>query len=535
MKHPSILIVEDEVIQQENLVSRAQSVGFERVESAITIQQAKEAWEKSEDFDAVILDLRLDTGVESDGFSLLKWMREHSNEPKRVFVRSGYLKATLPFEAVALQKITFYAKGIRAHEARLNEDLKDCVTEYKLKHDDRIFYESASDKDVQAQIPFIASSDLSILIIGPTGSGKSVLARQIAEASGCAPIVQINCAAVSPNLFESELFGHRRGSFTGALADKLGKLMEASGFSCFTGKKEKFKNGPVWRSPSRKEGAIILDEVATLSVENQAKLLTVLDGDPIMPVGHTGEGYLPNFRVFAVTNEDKKLETSSQFRPDLMQRLGGLVIRLGPAHERFGTAEAVIDSAAVYVRDEEGHKVLSQIKMSTQGRTALLNSLKRVQGGFRELNNVIARAHIYARMAKAREVSSEHILRALNQSFHSDSIDKPVPHTLEANTTARDKVLSELQSFFKRCDIEFVPQAKTPLDWAATLPSRAACKDFLILASEFTNDGKKWGYLAPFVQMLQPDGGTETAATIRNKFQASREKKRLASRKQLGL
>ncbi len=535
MKHPSILIVEDEVLQQQQLVPRAESAGFERVESALTIRQAKDAWEKSAGFDAVILDLRLDTDDESDGYALLKWMREHSNTPKRVFVRSGFLKATHQFEAVALQTFTFYVKGEKEHEGRLNDDLKGCVTDYNLKHDKRLFYESASDKDVEAQIPFIASSDLSVLIIGPTGCGKSVLAQQIAVASGCAPIVPINCAAISPHLFESELFGHCRGSFTGAIADHLGKLMVASGFSGFTGKKVPFKDGQAWRSPSRKEGALILDEVATLSIENQAKLLTVLDGDPIMPVGHTGEGYLPNFRVFAVTNEEKKLKISTQFRPDLLERLQGFVICLAPAHDRLGTAGAVIDSATVYVRDEEGHKVLSQIKMSKPGRTELLNSLGLVRGGFRELNNVIARAHLYARMAKALEVSPEHIRTALKQSFHSDSIEKPVPPKSEAHTPARDKVLAELQSFFKLWDIEFVPQAKTPLDWAATLPTRKACEDFLILASAFTKDGKKWGSLVPFVQMLQPYGGTETATTIRNQFQASRENRRLASRKQLGL
>src|ERR1035437_8309721 len=147
MRGPSILIVEDIQYQSKALTNRARNADFGTVMCAQRIAKAKEAWEANGGFDAVILDLRLDNDDESDGYSLLRWMRQHSATPIRVFIRSGYLRSTLPLESVALQRFAVYHKDDDSYEQRLDEDLKECVNEYNSKWDKGIYYESSSDKN----------------------------------------------------------------------------------------------------------------------------------------------------------------------------------------------------------------------------------------------------------------------------------------------------------------------------------------------------------------------------------------------------
>lgn len=160
-------------------------------------------------------------------------------------------------------------------------------------------------------VPAIARSVLPAIIAGPTGTGKEVLARALHELSGRqGPFLAVNCAAIAPTLLESELFGYRKGAFTGAIEGRPGLMRAAEG------------------------GTLLLDEIADLSMAAQAALLRALQEGEVLPVGAT-EPVRIDVRVLAATHVDLEDAVAVQrFRPDLHARLAGFTFRLPPLHRR---------------------------------------------------------------------------------------------------------------------------------------------------------------------------------------------------------
>lgn len=216
----------------------------------------------------------------------------------------------------------------------------------------------------------VAASDMTVLILGESGTGKEVLARYIHKASrrNKKPLVAVNCAAIPDNLLESELFGHEKGAFTGALDKKAGKFELAHG------------------------GTILLDEIGEMTSTLQAKLLRVLQEKEIDRIG--GKQPLPvDVRVIATTNRDLQKEIAEgRFREDLYFRLSVFPILLPPLRERPEDIKLLAGHFA-----EKYSKELNKTISGFTGEAVELLKTRRWKGNIRELENAVHRAVLIAR------------------------------------------------------------------------------------------------------------------------------------------
>jgi len=248
-----------------------------------------------------------------------------------------------------------------------------------------------------------AKTDSTILIQGESGTGKELVARYIYRESARRdrPFVPVNCGALTETLLESELFGHVKGSFTGAISNKDGLFKVASG------------------------GTIFLDEVAETSLSFQVKLLRVLQEKTITPVGST-KPLTVDVRVIAATNRDLEAEVEAErFRRDLFYRLNVIPIKLPPLRERTGDIPLLIDN----ILERKGEKATHKTRFSKAALDKLISY--RWPGNIRELENIIEHlAVIDAKNLINEEDLPEKITTPQPESFVSDK-PKATP-TLEA-------------------------------------------------------------------------------------------------------
>jgi transcriptional regulator with PAS, ATPase and Fis domain len=242
-----------------------------------------------------------------------------------------------------------------------------------------------------ALLDVIAPSPLNVLILGETGTGKEVFAEAIhrGSARAHAPFLRINCASLSGSLLESELFGHERGAFTGAVAQKSGLFEAADG------------------------GTVFLDEIGELPIETQAKLLRVVEYGEVIRLGSVTPKRV-NVRYVAATNRDLNQSISEQrFRSDLFFRLNGFSITLPPLRKRKKDIEPL------------AHHFLSR---AAQGRPYALmpDALASLEGypwpgNIRELKNVLERAHVLA--GAAGRIDTSHLQLPTASMPASDPFD----------------------------------------------------------------------------------------------------------------
>ncbi|ETP61671.1 sigma-54-dependent transcriptional regulator [Burkholderia dolosa] len=221
---------------------------------------------------------------------------------------------------------------------------------------------SAALRDVQKQIGRAATSDATVLITGDTGTGKEVAARVLHAASKrhAQPFVAVNCAAIPADLLESELFGHRRGAFTGAHADRAGRLVDADG------------------------GTLFLDEIGDMPAAMQAKLLRALQERQVTPLGADRPIEI-DIRVIAATHRDLAAAVAARtFREDLFYRLNVIPLHLPPLVERVAD---ILPLAAHFLARAAGARALH---LTNDAQRALL--AHRWPGNVRELRNVMERA-----------------------------------------------------------------------------------------------------------------------------------------------
>jgi transcriptional regulator with GAF, ATPase, and Fis domain len=237
-----------------------------------------------------------------------------------------------------------------------------------------------------ALVQSLARSQVNVLIVGETGAGKEVLAGSLHRLSGrSGPLVCVNCAALSPQLLESELFGHERGAFTGAAASKPGLLEAAAG------------------------GTVLLDEIGELPLELQSKLLRAIELREVLRVGAVRPVTL-DVRILAATNRDLAAEAAAGgFRRDLFYRLAGLTLSVPPLRERHHLIEplaARFARAATGRADAIGAPALARLRAHDW------------PGNVRELRNVVERA---ALLAAGGPIGVEHLL------FDSATTPPPAP------------------------------------------------------------------------------------------------------------
>lgn len=234
----------------------------------------------------------------------------------------------------------------------------------KISKGFEIIGESKAIKEIKQMIDKVAPTDARVLITGPNGSGKELVARWIHEKSKRAkgPMVEVNCAAIPSELIESELFGHEKGSFTSALKQRIGKFEQANG------------------------GTLFLDEIGDMSLSAQAKVLRALQENKITRVGGEKE-IAVDVRVVAATNKDLKHEIAeNRFREDLYHRLGVIIIKVPSLNDRKDDIPLLVDRFLSDIADEQGGK-----KKKIQD--SALEELQKHDwtGNIRELRNVIER------------------------------------------------------------------------------------------------------------------------------------------------
>jgi DNA-binding NtrC family response regulator len=252
---------------------------------------------------------------------------------------------------------------------------------------------SALMRRIASQVRRLAALSAPVLVAGETGSGKELIARALhlegARASG--PFVALNVAALPRELVETELFGHERGAFTGAIARRLGAFLEAAG------------------------GTLFLDEIGELPLDAQPKLLRALDGYEVRRVGGAGSGTRADARVIAATHVPlgEQMRTG-RFRRDLFHRLEVFVIELPPLRKRRGDILPIAKALLERMEDEIGHRAL------TPTAVAQLMGYD-WPGNVRELRNVLLRAASHCR--QDRLIDARAVVQALRLAKSEPGID----------------------------------------------------------------------------------------------------------------
>jgi formate hydrogenlyase transcriptional activator len=320
-----------------------------------------------------------------------------------------------------VQQRTIELKNALAEVERLKNQLQEeniyLREEIKLEHNfDAIIGHSDAFRKVLQQVEIIAPSDTTILIRGETGTGKELIARAIHSLSlrKNRPLVKVNCAALPPTLIESELFGHVKGAFTGAVTQRKGRFELADG------------------------GTIFLDEISELSSDLQVKLLRVLQEGEFERVGGV-ETLKVDVRVIAATNRDlDKAIKQGIFRQDLYYRLNVVPIELPPLRER----KEDIPALANFFVKKYAKKIGKKFDNISRTSFKILESLE-WPGNIRELENIIERAVIF---------SKEPVLNIYRPGYPVDTKELKIRSLASLETVEREYIISVLRE--KRWVIE---------------------------------------------------------------------------------
>lgn len=280
--------------------------------------------------------------------------------------QSGVQEADIPFDIAA----EFIPKLLQQSDERLTS-LAQCTPEESAEFGS-IIHRSAVMKRVIAQARRVAIRSIPVLIEGESGTGKELMARAIHKASPRTdkPFIAVNCGAIPPELVESEFFGHKKGSFTGAVADRKGHFERADG------------------------GTIFLDEIGELPKAIQVKLLRTLQESEVTPVG-SSEVKKIDVRVVAATNRTLINEVAEgNFREDLFYRLAVAIIKLPPLRERAGDISLLIDVLLRQVNDAAKDIGVKHKKISASAKNLMLQHAW--PGNVRELLNTLQRAAVWS-------------------------------------------------------------------------------------------------------------------------------------------
>ncbi|MBI4550633.1 MAG: sigma-54-dependent Fis family transcriptional regulator [Candidatus Latescibacteria bacterium] len=311
----TILIADDDARTRATLGKVLEEDGYRVVQAEDGLEALKKL--QDERVDLLLLDLKM---PQLDGLTILRALGDRTTTmPVIVFTAYGTIQTAV--EAMKLGAYDFLEKPLHVEHvgltirraldhARLRHEHSQFVT--RLRVQAAIVGRSASMRQIADLMAKVAGTTVTVLIQGESGTGKELIARAIHAASGRAggPYVVVNCAALPGELIESELFGHGRGAFTGAVRSRIGKVQSAD------------------------RGTLFLDEVGDMSLAAQAKVLRVLESGEVEPLGQDRPMSV-SVRVLAATNKDLKAEmTAGRFREDLYHRLNVMTIRIPPLRER---------------------------------------------------------------------------------------------------------------------------------------------------------------------------------------------------------
>ncbi len=367
----SVLVVDDEEGLREFLVECLQDAGHDVVAAADGQEGLDRLAERS--FAVVVTDLKM---PRVDGMQLLRSVRADQPEVEVVMLTAhGGVESAI--EATKLGVVEYLEKPLDS-PAALRLVVERAAERHRLRtHAEMaqgdqpppLTYGAAAMAPVEQALARVARTDATVLLLGESGTGKEVAARRIHASSprSAHPFVAINCAALSENLLESELFGHEKGAFTGATARRRGRLELASG------------------------GTFFLDEIGELAPGLQAKLLRVLQEKTYERVGG-GQSLVAHVRWVAATNRDlQSMIRAGSFRDDLYHRLSVFPIHLPPLRDRVDDIVPIAERLLVRAASE-----LRRAAMTLLPETHSRLRRARWPGNVRELANTLERAAILA-------------------------------------------------------------------------------------------------------------------------------------------
>jgi DNA-binding NtrC family response regulator len=367
---PRILIIEDEA----SIRAVLKDILKDQKDLKLEVDEAKDGIEglsllQTNHYDVAFCDIKM---PKLDGMEVLR--KAKAEEIATTFIMiSAHGSTEMAVDATKIGAFDFLQKPPDLN--RLLITLRNALDKDQLVKETKTLKKKISQKfemvgqskalaEVREVIAKVAPADVRVLITGPNGSGKELVARSIHENSARAnmPFIEVNCAAIPSELIESELFGHEKGSFTSAIKQRLGKFEQADG------------------------GTLFMDEIGDMSLSAQAKALRALQENKITRVG--GEKDISvNVRVIAATNKELKKEIEeSRFREDLYHRLSVIVVKVPALKER---TEDIPDLVAKFLQDIADE---NKAKVKEVSAKALQELAKHPwTGNIRELRNVVER------------------------------------------------------------------------------------------------------------------------------------------------
>lgn len=353
MKRPLALIIDDEPDICELLTLTLERMDI-RTKSAVDVAAAKSLLGKHE-FNICLTDMRLPDG---DGLELVEWMQTNApGIPVAVITAHGNVETAV--QALKLGAFDFISKPLDLGNLRniVESALKLGVAQ---KQDSKLLGDSQRMQDLRDMIDRVARSQAPVHISGESGTGKELVARLIHDSGprAAGPFLAVNCGAIPAELMESEFFGHRKGSFTGAVNDKAGLVQSAQG------------------------GTLFLDEIADLPLPMQVKLLRVIQEKKVRPVGATQEESV-DIRILSATHRTlSKMVADGEFREDLYYRINVIELPVPALRERGDDVLVLADSILA--------RLDSSASLSDDARNEL--SSYAFPGNVRELENMLERA-----------------------------------------------------------------------------------------------------------------------------------------------
>jgi two-component system nitrogen regulation response regulator NtrX len=362
-----VLVIDDETAIREAIRMTLEYEGY-RVDEARGGQDGLDKATKTA-YDAILLDIKMPV---LDGMEVLENLKDqHVVSP--VIMVSGHGDISTAVDCTKRGAYDFLEKPLNRDKLLLS--VRNAVRVQKLEEENielkekarkeyQLVGESQIMRDLTSQVERAAPTKATVLITGESGTGKELVAREIHRRSSRAnqPFVQVNCAAIPEELIESELFGHEKGSFTGAVRKQTGKFVAADG------------------------GTIFLDEVGDMSLRTQAKVLRVLQEGEVEPVG-AATVIKVDVRVIAATNKELTEEIrAGRFREDLYYRLNVIPIRTPPLRERRDDIPILAEHFAKLFSEEHNYRVKT---FTPTAKKALQDAPWR--GNVRELRNMIER------------------------------------------------------------------------------------------------------------------------------------------------
>ena len=385
---PNVMIVDDDAAIRDMLRALLEDEDFTVTEAETGSSVVEALSDDSRAPDLIMMDVRM---PDKSGIEVLQDMKSSNNGPLPVIVMTAYGTSNVAIQAMQHGAYDYLTKPFDLDDVLMKirrffdrKDLSDQLSDLSARIDkpdlnDLMVGNSAAMQDVYKTVGKVARSDATVMITGETGTGKELIASTLHETSAYArgPFIKVNCAALPETLLESELFGHEKGAFTGALNQRKGRFEMAN------------------------KGSIFLDEIGEMTLSTQKKLLRVLQEREFERVGGSVSVKIDT-RVIVATNKVLQQEIeANRFREDLYYRLNVISIFLPPLRDRKDDLPLLIEH---FLHKHRFNSRSDPARMSQQAMDALMDY--DWPGNVRELENVIARAVVDSQGAI---ITPEHI------------------------------------------------------------------------------------------------------------------------------